>query len=900
MIKILNIEHSDQRQKLIATLNIDSQTWLVADINTKNKIQSQLLERISCLPEDAVLRASELWQKILRQNHPDFELASTQLISTLLSEWLHERDLKWASHPGTAQILVRYIGELLPILPHETLIVRVREWLRENPEALMRWGHWYELSVEAWLYFCKEKILAVSWISAFLSAQESSRWSRDVFVDLGPDLAATEIDLLRNLSREHDITIIAPTDKWLKKYYGTLWPYEVLSNRSVKREPPQITTRPSITKNLNCYRFTTQIAEVKAATAQVRTWLAQGVPAERIGVLAANIESYWPALESYLSVEGVGTQKDLVASVVSLPALGRWLARLRIECREIESGHLETAIYGGTKVSVHMEYEKFEQLFSRIYEDIDLNRNPSVRELFHFQFSPKDKLTRDEFFVWSLQFWSNDPRGLDRVMAEMLLECPKGFLLNLSSWVSYLAAIIAKAELKLREGNPCGIHCINFDVAQNLNLQNIILLGLSESNLRENFDLSINLHDVQKLALDLGVFINSPDSDYNEYLVHHLAESTEGEICLYFSATDFSGQAQAPSLIWLQAALAKNYEIEKYIAPPPTRWDERQQAPLADVGFGEIESYVMQDLGVQNFPDFIPVADLRFSPSQIEKYLKCPFIFGAEKLFKLSDLPDVDLDIDAMTGGRILHALLDKLLSDQTTLNYSDIEISNIVDQVKALLAVPVGDERLWPAKREHFVRIGRNFLSFERDWRAKFSHLQTVGRELRLRGEMVLDDNLKIKVSGQIDRIDAVVNEEANEYAIIDYKSSGWQLHNHGSWLANDELQLAFYAIAISEGLTELKKGPVVGAFYYTLSNMNREKGYRLQNHENKLFEPNTKNRSQLSQEELFMLLGEVKTKIAEVVRCIQKGKIQPKPHDVKICGECHWRTLCRSPHLN
>lgn len=910
MIKFLTIENSNEKQKLLANLNPDSQTWIVADLNTKNAIQEELLKRTNCLPEDAVLRASELWRKILQQNHPDFELASTQLISTLLSEWLRARDLKWARHPGTPQTLVQYMGALLPILPHEDLTERVREWLRENPEALMRWGHWFELSVEAWGYFYKEKILASTWVSAFLSSHSNSVWPRDIFVDVGPDLVGTEIDLLKNLARKCDLTLLAPNEKWVARYRATLWPYEILSEQNIKSEP-----QSAIEKTVSCHRFTTQIAEVKAATAQIRLWLDQGVAIDQIGIFATRIESYWPALESYLFTEGVPVQKNSVASVASLPSFGRWLARLKIECREFECGHLEAALYGKTRASVKMNFEKFEQLFNRIYDEKDLCRDSSVRELFHFEFAPNDKITRDEFFSWSLKFWSDDPSdfntlGLDLVSAEILLECPKNFRLNLNSWVSYLSAIAARSELKLLDGATNGIYCTSFGGAQNLNLQNIILLGLNESNLRENLDLSINMRDVQKLAQDLGVYLDSPDKNYNEYLVHRLAEHASGEVHLYYSATDFSGQVQAPSLIWLQTAISQNFDIEKYIVPPLTRWDERQHAPLPSVGFAEIEKYVLQDLGRLASTEFKPKTDLRFSPTQIQKYLQCPFIFGAEKLFNLSDLPDVDLDVDAMTSGRILHALLDKLLSLPLHKAHTDVDIANVVDEVRVALALPLGEERLWPVKRQHFVRLAKKFLDFEREWRATFSGLRTVGRELRINGEMVLSEDLKIKVSGQIDRVDAfelsdhsenfASSKKEPEYVVIDYKSGAGQLRNHSGWLTNNELQLAFYTIAISQGLTDLKKGPVIGAFYYVLANMNREKGFRVLGHENKLFAANEKNRSQISQDDLFALLGEVKIKISEVVRHIYQGHLQPKPQDEKLCGTCHWRTLCRAPHLN
>lgn len=912
MIQILTDLSLEHKMSMMSAIDPETQTWVVADLYSKNLVQSLLLKKTKCLPEDAVLRANELWQKILKRHHPEVELASNQFVAIYVTEWLRQRDLAWAKHPGTPATLVKYIGELLPILCDENKIEIVREWLRENPDVLMRWGHWFELSVEAWLYFCDEKILSPFWVGAFLSTTDELAWPRDLIFDVGPDLNGTEIELIRLFAQKNNVSVIAPSAEWGARYRATLWPYEILAERSASgkntagissgnKMTGQIDVhaktqpRGPIERKLNCQRFTTQFAEVKSATAQVRTWLEQGVAPTSIAVLAANIESYWSALEPYLKQEGVRVQKDVVSMATSYPALGRWLARLSIECREVEFGHLEATVYSHDG-SPPIEYEKFKQLFYNVYDEVDLDRELLVKKLYHFELNANDDLNRDEFFAWAIRYLFNESEAVERTVSTLLLECPKGMQLKVSSWVSYLTSLVAKAEVRIREGHDDGIYCGNFDGALNLDLKNVIFLGLSEGQLRESLDLSVSASDVKKIATDLGIYLDAPDNDYNEFLVHWLTEKINGEICFYFSSTDFSGEVQAPSLIWLQTTLKQQMQIEKISLAAATRWDELQAQPL-ETSLGLDKSrFVMQDLGQLELNLFQPPEQVRFSASQIEKYLVCPFQFAAEKIFYLSDLPNVDLDVDAMTSGRLLHALLDKLLEEPIHFQLTDEALVRVIEDIRSALALHTGDERLWHVKRQHYVNVAQKFLLFEKEWRKLHPELKTVAKELRIRGNLKLNDQLTVEVSGQIDRVDFA----GESYAVIDYKSSAYGLHNYSSWVENDEIQLAFYAMAIESGLTELAPASVVGAFYFTLSNMMREKGFRLDNHDGRLFSIETRGRSKISEVALAELYQTMRAKIAEVVDHVLKGQFAPKPKDFNVCQTCSWRTLCRAPHLN
>lgn len=907
MLKVLNISSLKEKFSYLESFDPENQTWVVADLHSKSFLQGECLKRIQCLPEDAVLRVSELWRKTLHHSFVDIEVVSNQLISTLMGEWLKHRDIKWARHPGTPSLLMRYMGEFLPLLIDEDLTSKTREWLRENPNVLLRWGHWFELSVEAWAYFCEQKILAPNWVSAYLSGTTQwmdHAWNRNLIFDVGADLTGVEVELLRKVAEKQDVIVFSPDEEWCSKYPSTLLAYDMLAGRPYRH---QAKINLEAVEHVVCQRYTTQIAEVKAAVSCVRKWLSEGVFTKKIGVLAADIESYWPALSSYMEYEGVPVAKDVVVTAATLPSVQLWISRLKIEAREIEAGHLENCVFSSAE-SAPIEFERFQQLFSKLYEERDIQRDQNIKNLFQFQFSKNDRLGRDQFFSWAVKFWAGEAHGLDKIASQWLLECPADTQLEIGSWLAYLSGLISKVEMKVRDALSDGVICASFDAAQAMEFEKVILLGLSESELRESLELSVNTTDVQKISQDLGVFLEAPDRSYNEYLAESIAarvsrSSGSPEIFYFFSATDFSGQSRAPSLLWLRQAMKDQVKIEEYHSPSPTRWDEMQNVSLPTMGLGDIEPYIHQDMGKEPLPAFRPPREIRYSPSQIEKYLKCPFVFTCEKVFHLSDLPDVDLDIDAMTSGRLLHAILDKLMEEPLRLQREHSEIENLVDSVRDDLALLIGDERLWPAKKSHFVRLAQKFLKFEQEWRVQYPATTTLARELRVDGELTIGPGKKIQVRGQIDRVDgrkAGDGSHESEYVVIDYKSSGSTLHNHGSWIKNNEIQLAFYSMALEEGLTDLPRAPVAGAFYFVLSSMNREKGVRLLKRGDGLFDVNARHRSVISEEGLMELLKNVRSKIADVVSRVESGNLGPKPQNIHDCPTCHWRTLCRAPHLN
>jgi ATP-dependent helicase/nuclease subunit B len=901
---MFNVHQGKSLSEKIAHLNasdLQNTTWLVADLKSKSELQKHLLQRTACLPEDAVIRVSEFWQKLFHQIQPDFELVSSSLVTTYLAEWLASRDSSWADHPGTPKLLFHYIDFFLPILTRPELVERTREWLAQNPSALIRWGSWFELSNEAWQVFHEQKTIARPWASAFLSGLEREEWpwQRHLVLDLGADLTGVEADLLTQMAKPLNIDIYAPAKASREKYGSSLWPYSHLLSEKIQttKTSTEIFSTTEM-KSLNPKRFTSPLAEVKASANEIYEALKSGVAPHEIGIFAAQIEDYWPQLEAYLRVEGIPFAKNVVLAGVSLPSAARWVARLRVESQDISSGDLEQTIFGGAEATdVPLSYEKFAPLYNKIYEVEDLGRNENLRKKLEFKYASNERLGRDEFFDWALKFWEGDALGVDKVAAAIYQECPHALKLELRSWIRYVETLLPKIELTLREGQPQGIHVGNFDSAAHLSLKKVILLGLSESQLADQNEISVSHGDVIKIATDLGINLSNLGARSGAFWVEHLIRQSTGPVDMYFSATNSAGEPQTPSLLWLEVAAQKIQDIEKCVAPSHSRWDELQHLQVHTEDDSDLKKWARIDAGLAEVEKIKHDVPIKFSVSQIENYLQCPFVFTALKLLRLSDMPDVDLDIDNMTRGRLLHGALDKVLAEPIRLTWQRSELANIVDNLRDQLDVVLGFKELWPTQRERYVDIIERFLQFETEWRKEFAATKTVGREVAVRGELVLNENLKIKVTGKIDRVDT---NSQGEFVILDYKSSGGGLRNVSSWLENNELQLLFYSMCVEEGLTELEKGPVIGAFYYILSNMTREKGFRDGSKVGTVFRESTRSRTHIERAELQKMFAQLKEKIAAVITEISDGQLNPKPNEHHICTTCAWKTVCRAQHLN
>ncbi len=912
--------------------NLGSQrlTWVISDLKSKFEIQKLLLTKNEFINTESVLRASELWRLLLFRVNPEWQIVSREFAISLISQFLKDLKLEesrvekkfetkffQAENQGFANTVYNYITQLMPALSHPMGIEMLSEWLEQNEDCRTRWGNWFHLSSQVWSLFLREKFVAAPWTSGVLvnELEIDKLWKRNLVIDLGSELSQVESEVLVMLSKFIDVTVIEPSPSWAKLYSGTLAPYQRLREAKIgvtselKNKHQEFSKQFGLAK-LSFNKFSTELAEVKDVVSRVRGCIDSGDQLKDLAIIAPDIENYMPALMSFLKVEGISFNREVLSNFNEFREVSQWIAQLRLRLGLCNESDLEISIFNQND-QCKMNYDQFAKLFKFVYSREDLKRDHEIEKQFRIDLDLKSQVSRDHFFVWTLKFLPPQIslEKLDVLFKKIWSEIPIKQVLSADLWLNYLQSLISKTNFKILEADASGIQILNLSSCEHTKAKKIFIMGLSEEAFRASFQTAMTAFDVRKIAQDLGFQIFSPDQKRSEFQARWILEDSSRESFLSFGVTDFSAQILAPSWLWLEGAQKSGHPL-KIQMPNTTRWDEIQNSEVLDIL--KLKKFTDRECNeclarMQNTKTKIQLNQAVYlSASSIESYLKCPFIYQATRLFKLTDQPSLDLDIDPMTKGVLTHKIFEKLTRPQPmNFDLTDIEISDLIDLARFENDMLLGDERLWMSQKKKYFKIARRFLEFERVWRAEFKETLSLGQEVKVRAQVdsqslefrpLQDESAKVIFRGSIDRVD--VDGQGNA-VIIDYKSTGASVSQYSSWLKNDKIQLILYSIALENAWTELPPQKVVSAVYYVVQDLNRDFGFKLVDHEG-LYQLNDKKQNKISQKERDELLASGLAHVQKAISNILSGQFNPEPKDQSDCPSCKWRELCRAQHLN
>lgn len=910
MLKIHPLRNRSQIQEVFDQYDPREQSWLVSDLRSKFELQQKIISRDGHFIDESVLRASDLWKLLLKRLAPEVRLVSDPFARSLLRTILDENESVLGVNSSAEDTVFSYIDQMAAILFHPDGTKRLEEWFESHPEAENRWKEWYLRARFCALLLLNEyHVITADWITAFLqNFNELERvWKTPLIVDLSGEITRVEAELLRVLSRTTDVVILEPDPIWKKDFHYLLKPYEDLRAQSASTSDLKLPAKKE--KKTEVHRFSGMLAEIKHAVGQTRTWLEQGVNAENIAIVAPDIEQYWPVLQAFLAEEGIPTQKDITHKAQSLPSVTKWLALLRAKSGRLSPSDLEISFFEKDEAQ-ELRYEEFKSLFKSLYVNEDLARNELVFKIFNEQLDISGTIRRDEFVARALLYWnSRDTDIVQVVLRELLQNATAGTQLLWKEWLTYLESVVAAKEYTLEKGEPQGVLVTKLMSAYSEKAKYRIFLGMTDESLRNKNKTQLSGDDYFELAKDLGFYLDNPDQSDLEFELRLLAEAESTHDVFCFGATDLTGTLCSPSTFWLELG----GDHEKLTVPEETRWDQLQhssqvgQRPWLLERKEQVEKRIQQDLGKTPL-DALEVAELpRISASSVESFLECPFIFAAQRYFKLKDLPDIDLDIDHRTRGQLAHALFEKLTVEPMRFDWSAEELDQILEEIRAQKKLIFADERLWlPLKKKH-IQLGIRFLNFEKKWRQEYHKTKTLGREVRF--EFYLDPKTEeiytearpqtFRISGQVDRIDT--NGEGH-LVVLDYKSSAGNISAHSSWLKKNELQLLFYMWVLEKSLMTEIKGEVIGLFYYVFRTFDR-KGFKIDElaaSASALYPPSKRKDKNANYEAKERYLAEFSQLLMGTLDRIARGEVNTEPADSKTCSSCEWRRQCRAPHLN
>lgn len=914
MLQIISLENRSQVNELFTNYNPREQSWLVSDLRTKFELQQKILARDGQYVDEAVLRASDLWKMLLKRLEPRLRLVSDPFAHSLLRAIMDEHAEVLGVNSSAEDTVFSYIDQMAAIIFHPEGSKRLEEWFENHREAKNRWQEWYLRARFCAIKLLEEhQVITADWITAYLqNFNELERvWNIPLIVDLSGEISRVEAEILRVLSRSVEVIILEPSPQWRADFHFLLKPYEDLRAQSVKATKLQpVAKKEKLQKVL---RFSGMLAEIKNSVGQVREWLEAGVPATAIAIVAPDIEAYWPVLQAFLGEEGVAYQKEITHKAQSLPSVTRWLATLRAKSGHLSSSDLEIAFFDKSEAQ-DLRYEEFKALFKSLYVNEDLARSEIVHKIFSGQLDISGLVSREEFVGLALKEWqTTETEIVQVVLRELLQNAVAKTKLTWKEWLSYLESIVAAKEYSLEKGQSSGILVTKLMSAHSEKALYRIFLGLTDEALKSRNKTQLSGQDYFELAKDLGFYLDNPDQSDLEFELRLLAEADSLQDIYCFGATDLSGALCSPSAFWLSLSEGSGENHESLTLPKETRWDELQHSDLSHANEDrlwlssrreELEQRIRQDLGQAELPNLVLPELPRISASAIESFLTCPFIFAAQRYFKLKDLPDIDLDVDHRTRGQLAHALFEKLTIEPMRFDWQPQELDALLEVIRVERKLLFADERLWtPLKKKHIL-LGQRFLEVEKNWRNEFKKTKTIAREKRF--EFYLDPQSEeiskefkpgtFRIAGQIDRIDS---DDQKHLIVLDYKSSSGGISTHSSWLKNQEIQLLFYMWVMEKSLLEDVQGEVIGLFYYIFRTFDR-KGFKIEELSGSLYPASKRKDKNATFEAKKLYLMEFNKVLMGTLARIQNGEATPHPADFQTCPTCEWRRQCRAPHLN
>jgi ATP-dependent helicase/DNAse subunit B len=879
MLDILKIKNPKEKKQIFSktfTKSSDLQniTWVVSDLTSKLAFQKELFKQQALVPDESLLRAEELWLKFIRRLRGDYKIVSNDASQLILRKFLKNLEEPWMQRPGVTNLALQYMKTLMPILSHDSNFEVMGDFFQKNPETFLKWGHWYTLCHKIYQHFLKEKMILKEWVSSILINEVDFKniWNRKIIFDLGAQLLPIEAELIQHLAKYLDVTVIVPEPSFAGDYAKALKSYELLENKKSQKTAEETTS-----EKVTAQKFSTNLAEIQDLCVQLRQWIEKDkISPEKIAVSAPDIGVYWPVLLEYLKVEGIPYQRSVQVPLKNFPEVSAWLSKLKIESGTIAYADLEQSLY--SEESFPQRFDEFQSQFSNAYETQDII---PLKKYFALKKSD-DELSLDKFFQWALAFWKESwsQEHLEFLIAKSFAEMPSKFHLRRSEWVELLEKISTR-EMTVDEGYANGVHCIDLISLKDLDVSHVHILGLTDKALRSTSSILVSERDIAQLKQHYGFLIAEPERTELEFEVRWNLENKQNTYVLSYPQTDFDGQQMSPSIVWLKKAFEQNGEKIPLATPRPSRWFQIQKEKASQNG----------EIDVNPRRWNLPERKFTLSASQIEDYLDCPFIMASKKLFNLNDLPDLDLDIDYQTRGKLLHKVAELLYKEHPGFHVTSEQLDKIFDKAQQECDFKVFDVNIWKAQKNRYKKMVQKFIEFEIQWRQKFSALATKYPETDF--EIYLEDVL---FRGRIDRID--VNENEDACVIIDYKFSMGDKGSHNLWLSKNELQLALYTYAIEQGALK-NKYRVAGAIYYSFKELNRTRGMLHEEYKDQFFEFSSRSSAKITEPQKQKLLEDVKAKISETIARIKNNEFYPEPHDIKNCPQCHWRNLCRAPHL-
>ncbi|MDE0119937.1 MAG: PD-(D/E)XK nuclease family protein [Bdellovibrionales bacterium] len=930
MLEFITTLDTKAKKKILKNFTPKDSLWVTSDVKSRLFIIAQLTNKQSPYKSN-ILRATDCWSQWLSAAYPEFSIIPRSFLILIYQKWAQNRTQEWQTRKETGSLLCQYMEALAHLLKHPLRDNLIEEWKAATVKAStdLHWSRWYHLASDFQSYLEQQKIIESSWAGAFLLDNIPFKHIpfKEVIFDLGFNINRWEGELIQQLATKINTKVLVPFfientyQNEIYSIYNRLYKTDQVSP-SLRRPVCkfQINTQP-VSKNIKLKKFITPLAEVKDISSWVKNLLNKGTKPNRICVLAPHIEDYWTCLKSYFKREDIIVNKGESVSLSSIPIVQLWFAKMQTHLSILKYENLET-IYSYENRDVH-----FNQLKSDFYHIKKIENGPSEIYIKNKLKNINEEVTADTFMKWALEFLPQK-KNVPIAIQKAIKKCIDNFSqttkitkqhLKWPSWLHLLKSFINKSEIEIQAGHPKGINCLSFNAIGWLESDFIYIAGLSEQNIKiHNFISSLSTDSIMK---NLGFFIKSESVDKWEQVINYFIQQKNKEFILSFSSTNFSGTPLNPSCLWLEKAIEYKKDINHLDTSGMTLWDQKQrQSSIRDIMSHNpeqqaqwkcVEQSIHEDLGYKTITPFAQQRVKMLSPSSLEDYIKCPFIFTAKHLFYLWDGPTRDMDIPISEKGSIVHKLFEILKCKNNGFLFEsdgkiipDEYILKIIEDIKTSKKFKKQINKIhpviWEKQKTWLLNRALIFLEKEKIKKHLFENYKTIACEKKYNCYWNFktaspDSKGDIIFKGKIDRIDS--NNQS--YQIIDYKNSLPTGSVAPSWSSQDCFQMAFYAQVLERGLTNLPPLPVQSALYLSYKSFEHQ-GLALKKPPYIQLLGSSKKKSLISEELKQKIFTSVNKKANSFILNIHKGYFPAHPKTKTLCTKCKWRKICRASHLN
>jgi ATP-dependent helicase/DNAse subunit B len=315
-----------------------------------------------------------------------------------------------------------------------------------------------------------------------------------------------------------------------------------------------------------------------------------------------------------------------------------------------------------------------------------------------------------------------------------------------------------------------------------------------------------------------------------------------------------------------------------------------------------------------------------WSPSGLEKYAACPFLFFGEQLLKLRPTPELALESDLARRGSVLHAALAHLYGElRAAATAADEVAAELVGLFHAALdAVAAArpgrgvDAAIREIERRQIAAWAEAFARQHAEYRRHWSQLDEPPTpahfEVRFgprskhsdtRGDAALStetpfalevtvDGLRetVQFAGQIDRIDLGRVGDRLVFNIVDYKTTARAAVRPEAIHAGKQIQLPLYALAVEQHLLADQDAAALSAGYWSV----RGDGFRLKARSGgPLAIHEVKNGGLAPAPTWAETRDRLVARIGEIVAAIRRGEFPVYNDDPQCTAHCNLRTICR-----